>query len=167
MFPFHSHQMKTIGPLKYAPIVLIVLGKQISNIYDSIKPVSALFQCYLYIYHSTGLFIPLPLRSDSGPVLSSPLQVDKVSTGRVHYTETMHELWFYSSTLIFTVLISTGVCLFIVIIWVVNKVAYTHYNCRFYQVVFFHVQYNNYNYCTIASDLKCESKWEEKESEHS
>ena len=134
MFPFHSHQMKNVGRLKYAAIVLIVLGKQFINpnmIFFALKP--AHYTNNGTIYHSTGLFIPLP-----GVIvaLSSHNHRYRLIRFPPDVCTTDDELWFYSTTLIFTVLIGTGVCLLIVIFWVVNKVAYTrvHYSCRYHHV---------------------------------
>ena len=77
-------------------------------------------------YVFIGFFVPLP-----GVIIALTFKKHQYRIIRFppDVCTTDNELWFFTTTLIFTVVIGIGICLLIIIFWTVNKVSWCY--CHF------------------------------------
>ena len=108
-FPFHANRMTKMGQNKYVLAAVIIIGNH-NNIYNNKCFIKFLFE---------ALAVPLPA------------VIISLSVEEYHYKQyrfppflcvSKDRMWFYSNIAIIDVLVATGICLMIVVFWIIHTV---------------------------------------------
>lgn len=115
MFPFHANQFRKLGNTKKLAAVLITLGE-----YYSVKYYMLLNIHYdhIHLIFLSGFIIPLP--ATIVPIVSKDHRFSIVRFPPSICLADEGTWLFYSFTLPFSIAIAIGVCLLIIIIWMIH-----------------------------------------------